>query len=103
MVVPSAASRFELQAAMILGIGEGCTVVEQVMVVIPPEHLARFRESVYRLPSADTLINLKTGPMSEREKGFSSNSRPIECHSSWFAHFESDSLIRSGKGASHQN
>ena len=42
--------------------------VDQVMADIPPEHLARFSEWVYRLRSSDTLINLKTGPISEREK-----------------------------------
>lgn len=42
--------------------------VEQVMADIPPEHLSRFRDWICRLPSSDTLINLKTGPISEREK-----------------------------------
>ena len=42
--------------------------VEQVMADISREYLAHFREWVYRLPSSDTLINLKAGPISEREK-----------------------------------
>jgi hypothetical protein len=42
--------------------------VEQVMADIPLEHSVRFREWVYRLPSTDVLINLKTGPISKREK-----------------------------------
>jgi hypothetical protein len=42
--------------------------VEEVMADIPPEYLSRFRAWVYGLPAPETLINLKTGPISEREK-----------------------------------
>jgi hypothetical protein len=43
--------------------------IEGVMTSIPPNYLARFRQWIDRiLPSLDTLINLKTGPLSEHEK-----------------------------------
>jgi len=42
--------------------------VDWVMAAIPPEYIARFRKWVDRLRSPDTLINLKTGPISEHEK-----------------------------------
>src|SRR5438128_523853 len=43
--------------------------VEGVMASIPPEFLPRFRDWIDRLlPSLDTLLNLKTGPLSEHEK-----------------------------------
>jgi hypothetical protein len=43
--------------------------VEEVMTSIPPEYLPRFRDWIDRLmPSLDTLINLKTGALSEQEK-----------------------------------
>ena len=43
--------------------------VEEVMTSIPPEYLPRFRDWIDRLmPSLDTLINLKSGPLSEHEK-----------------------------------
>jgi hypothetical protein len=49
-----------------IALGEG---VEAVMTSIPPDYWAPFREWIDRmLASLDTLINLKTGPLSEHEK-----------------------------------
>ena len=42
--------------------------VELVMARIPPEYLAMFRNWVKQLPSPDTLINLKSGAISQHEK-----------------------------------
>jgi hypothetical protein len=42
--------------------------VDCVMADLPPEYLTRFHEWIDNLPPLDTLINLKTGPLSDREK-----------------------------------
>jgi hypothetical protein len=42
--------------------------VERVMARVPPECRARFRDWIVHLPPLAQLINLKSGPLSEREK-----------------------------------
>ncbi len=42
--------------------------VDCVMADLPPQYLTRFRDWIDDLPPLDTLINLKTGPISEHEK-----------------------------------
>jgi hypothetical protein len=42
--------------------------VDCVMADLPPEYLTRFRDWIDHLPSLDTLLNPKAGPISEREK-----------------------------------
>jgi hypothetical protein len=40
--------------------------VDQVMARVPREHLAAFRKWVHELLSSREVINVKTGPLSER-------------------------------------
>ena len=42
--------------------------VDCVMADLPGEYLARFRDWIDDLPPLDTLIDLKSGPLSERDK-----------------------------------
>jgi hypothetical protein len=42
--------------------------VAVVMDRVPPEYLARFRNWIHHLPSLDTLIHVKSGPISIKEK-----------------------------------
>jgi hypothetical protein len=43
--------------------------VDQVMARVPHEHLAAFRKWAHELLAPPGMINLKTGPLSEREYG----------------------------------
>ena len=55
--------------------------VDCVMADLPGEYLARFREWIDNLPSLDTLINLKSGPLSERDKSTIRAIRDwLDCH-----------------------
>jgi hypothetical protein len=54
-----------------LAAGDG---VDCVMAYLPPEYRTQFHDWIDNLPPLDTLINVKSGPLSDREK---SNIRAI--------------------------
>jgi hypothetical protein len=42
--------------------------VDCVLTDLPPQYLTQFHDWIDNLPPLDTLINLKSGPLSDREK-----------------------------------
>ncbi len=55
--------------------------VDCVMADLPPVYRMQFHDWIDNLPPLDTLINVKSGPLSDREKGnFRAIPDWLDCH-----------------------